>query len=130
MRLTGPKKTIKRARRLRSTMSVPERILWNVLRRKQTGLRFRRQHAAGPYVLDFYCFEAGLCVEIDGRQHDWSVERDIQRDAWLAEQGVRTLRVAARDIMENLEGVVTYIVDAAQAPSAALRAPPPPKGEG
>ena len=50
-------------------MTKPERLLWWALRRKQTGFHFRRQHPAGPYVLDFYCDTARLCVEADGVSH-------------------------------------------------------------
>jgi very-short-patch-repair endonuclease len=111
-------------------LSLPERILWRELRKKQTGLRFRRQHPAGPYVLDFYCDQAKLCVEVDGESHDFRVVHDERRDRWLLEQGVRTLRIAARDVLTNLEGVIQFVVTEAQAPSAALRAAPPPEGEG
>ena len=110
-------------------MSLPERVLWRQLRLKQTGLRFRKQHPAGPYVLDFYCHEARLCVEIDGQSHDFTSAHDGRRDRWLASQGVRTLRIAARDVLRNLDGVVQYIVAEAQAPSDALRASAPPNGE-
>jgi very-short-patch-repair endonuclease len=129
LKLTGPKETIKRARQLRREMSVPERILWKALSNKQTGLRFRKQHPADIYVLDFYCPSANLCVEVDGESHDFTAARDGARDRWLARRGVRTLRVAARDVLRNLEGVVAYIVTEANAPSVALRAPPPPEGE-
>ena len=129
MKLTGPEKTKRRARDLRASMSLPERVLWGQLRLKRTGLRFRNQHPAGPYVLDFYCYEAKLCVEIDGQSHDFTSARDERRDRWLALQGVRTLRVSARDVLRNLDGVVRYIVAEALTPSDALRASAPPEGE-
>ena len=129
MKLTGPEKTKRLAREQRASMSLPERVLWRQLRLKQTGLRFRKQHPAGPYVLDFYCHEARLCVEIDGQSHDFTSAHDERRDRWLASQGVRTLRIAARDVLRNLDGVVQYIVAEAQAPSDALRASAPPEGE-
>src|SRR6476661_1139792 len=110
-------------------MSLPERLLWGQLRRKQTGLRFRKQHPAGPYVLDFYGPEAGLCIEIDGQSHDFGFRRDELRDRWLASQGVRTLRISATDVLRNLEGVVRYIVEEARAPSATLHVAAPPRGE-
>jgi very-short-patch-repair endonuclease len=97
-------------------MSLPERLLWQQLRLKQTGLRFRKQHPAGPYVLDFYCHEARLCVEIDGQSHDFTAVRDERRDKWLASQGVRTVRIAATDVLHNLDAVIRYIVAEAQAP--------------
>ena len=102
MDLSGPKETIKRARELRVSMSAPERLLWWALRRNRTGLRFRRQHPAGPYVLDFYCDARRLCVEIDGPSHEFTAERDSARDRWLAEQGVRTLRISADEVMNKL----------------------------
>lgn len=129
MKLTGPEETKRRARELRASMSVPERILWRQLRLKQTGLRFRKQHPAGPYVLDFYCHEAKLCVEIDGQGHDFTAARDERRDRWLAAQGVKTLRVSARDVLHNVDGVVQYIIAEARTPSDALHASAPPQGE-
>ena len=127
MELSGPKETIKKAQRLRSTMSLPEVLLWRALRKQQTGLRFRRQHPAGPYVLDFYCDAAKLCVEVDGSQHDFSQEADAARDRWLARHGVRTVRILAKDILSDLDAVVRLIGSCS--PSDALRAPPPPRGE-
>ena len=129
MKLSGPEATKRRARQLRSSMSLPERVLWRQLRLKQTGLRFRKQHPAGPYVLDFYCHEARLCIEIDGQSHDFTAACDERRDRWLASQGVRTVRVSARDVLRNLDGVVQYILAEAQTPSDALRASAPPEGE-
>jgi very-short-patch-repair endonuclease len=129
VKLTGPEETKKRARELRASMSLPERILWRQLRLKQTGLRFRKQHPAGPYILDFYCHEAKLCVEVDGQGHDFAAAHDERRDRWLASQGVKTLRVSARDVLRNLQGVVDYIIAEAQTPSDALRASAPPEGE-
>ncbi len=110
MELSGPWKTISRARQLRQRMSLPERLLWNSLKAKQTGLRFRRQQPAGPYILDFYCHSAKLCVEVDGESHDFQGEYDARRDAWLRSQGVRTLRISARDVLNDLNAVVQFII--------------------
>ena len=129
MKLSGPWKTISRARKLRQQMSLPERLLWDALRKKQTGLRFRSQQPAGPYILDFYCHSAKLCVEVDGESHSFQGEYDARRDAWLSDQGVRTIRISAKEVLNNLDGVVRYIMNEAHAPSAALRAAPPPAGE-
>jgi very-short-patch-repair endonuclease len=73
-------------------MTRPERTLWALLRRNQLGLHFRRQHPIGPFVLDFYCARAKLCVEIDGPVHADQPERDQRRTAWLAGEGIRVLR--------------------------------------
>ena len=56
----------KRAKSLRRNLTHPEQTLWSLLRRNQLGLHFRRQHALGPFILDFYCASASLCVEVDG----------------------------------------------------------------
>lgn len=90
-------------------MTPPEIGLWQALRR--SALRFRRQHAAGDYVLDFYCAPARLAVEVDGEAHERGDRpaRDAVRDAWLASRGVRVLRYPARDVLRNLDGVVQQI---------------------
>ena len=121
MRLGSPKAT-KTAQRLRREMTPPEKLLWQALRRDQLGYRFRRQHPVGPYVLDFFCARAGLCVEVDGEQHDFTVARDARRDHWLAVQGIRTVRIPARDVMRNLEGVVAWIA------REVVALPPSPSG--
>ncbi len=82
-----------RARRLRNEMSVSEKVLWERIRQKQLGFAFRRQFAIGAYVLDFYCPEAKVCIEIDGPQHEQTRDRDAARDAFLASKGILTLRV-------------------------------------
>jgi ATP-dependent DNA helicase RecQ len=87
-----------RARKLRAEMSVSEKILWMFLRGDKTGFRFRTQHAVGPYVLDFYCPEAGLCVEVDGEQHDGRAREDEARDVWLEARGIITMRIPSADV--------------------------------
>jgi very-short-patch-repair endonuclease len=84
------------ARRLRKAMTRAEVALWKRLRgRGLEGLRFRRQHPMGPYVVDFYCPAARLAVELDGEVHqnERAVARDAERDSWLREQGVRVVRI-------------------------------------
>lgn len=119
MRLGGDKETLKRARQLRRDTTLPERLLWAALRRRQTGLRFRRQHPAGAYILDFYCPSARLCVEVDGTHHDMTAPDDELRDRWLEQQGITVIRVAARDVLDDPEAVAAWIAD--QAPSGAPR---------
>src|SRR5208337_573404 len=59
------------ARQLRRNATIPERMLWNRLRGgRLAGLKFRRQQPIGPYIVDFFCHEVGLVVEVDGRSHD------------------------------------------------------------
>jgi very-short-patch-repair endonuclease len=114
--MDAPKPTIANARRLRKEMTPPEVALWDALRRSaQAGLRFRRQHPLGPFVLDFYCPAAKLAVEVDSihgmGDHP---QRDASRDRWLADRGLVTLRVVAVDVRDNLDGVVRTIVETAR----------------
>ncbi len=98
-------------------MSLPEVLLWIALRKRQaSGLRFRRQHPLGPYILDFYCEAARLAVEIDGdgHLHGDQPARDERRDNWVAAQGVSTLRFAPKEILASPEDVVGTIKAAAE----------------
>ena len=106
--------SVGRARDLRKSMTPPERRLWNALKQRPDGFKFRKQHEHGPYYLDFYCFEAGVAVEVDGLAHELgsNPQRDERRDAWLASRGIRTVRIRSTDVRDNLEGVVAYIVEA------------------
>ncbi|HKS88374.1 MAG TPA: endonuclease domain-containing protein [Stellaceae bacterium] len=130
--MRAPAKTFRRARELRRRMTLPEVVLWQALRTgRLNGLRFRRQHPVGPYILDFYCPAANLAIEVDGFAHDTDAvaRRDERRDAWLAKRGVTVLRFAAADILrgDRLEGVLIAIGCAAGAPSASLCSAPPPR---
>ena len=135
-RMRAPTLTFKRARELRRQMSLPEVVLWEALRGSRLkGLRFRRQHPMGSYVLDFYCPSARIAVEIDGMSHDFAerVAHDARRDAWLNEQGVRVLRFQAKEVLDKdgPGGVLSAIRDAAlAAPSTAFGGPPPRQGGG
>ena len=106
------------ASRLRQALNLPEGLLWKALKaRRQDGLHFRRQHPLGPYVLDFYCSRARLCVEVDGYSHGAAdrPERDAERDEWLLEQGVETLRLRAGLVLEDLDAALAMIRTAARA---------------
>jgi very-short-patch-repair endonuclease len=89
--------TFKRAKRLRKALTPQELGLWVRLKnRRLGGFKFRVQHPIGPYILDFYCAEARLAVEIDGFSH-WSAEQerhDQRRDAYFAAMGIQTLRLS------------------------------------
>jgi very-short-patch-repair endonuclease len=111
-------------------MTLPETALWTLLRRKQLRhLRFRRQHPVGPYILDFYCALAKLCIELDGPVHDDVDQqlRDQRRTQWLAEAGIRVLRIKSDDVLieSRLVPTLDRIVQAAT-PSTASGGPPPP----
>jgi len=133
MRLEGSDSGRRNAKRLRKARTSPEIGLWLALRRNDAGLRFRRQHAAGHYVLDFYCAPAGLAIEVDGEAHSRGDRpmRDAARDRWLAAQGTQVLRYSASDVLSNLEGVVREVMKIAlerRDRAGADRCPPPPPG--
>ncbi|HEY0917781.1 endonuclease domain-containing protein [Devosia sp.] len=111
--MRAPILTQKRARLLRRNLTLPERTLWALLRRDGLGLHFRRQHALGSYVLDFYCATARLCVEVDGPVHAERAAPDARRDAWLGEQGIRTLRFSVEEVEQRPAVVLAAIRDAA-----------------
>ena len=93
-----------------------ERRLWKHLRYKRLGgLRFRRQHPIGRFIVDFYCPAHRLVVEVDGDSHAEQVEYDHSRTAWLEAHGYQVLRVANRDVLNNLDSVLNAILQAASA---------------
>ena len=111
--MDGPKRTKDFARKLRREMSLPEVMLWQNLRGgRLDGLRFRRQHPMGAYVLDFYSDAAKLAVKVDGAHHTLgdNLGRDLERDAWLAVHGIETLRIPAIDVLTDLNGPLAVIL--------------------
>jgi len=101
------------ARDLRSRMTDAEALLWMLLRnRRIAGAKFRRQHPEGRYILDFYCDEKKLGIELDGGQHGEVVEYDQQRDSWLQTQGIRMLRFWNNQMMTETEAVMEAIYKA------------------
>ena len=96
-------------RRLRSNMTSPETRLWSRLRARQLqGLKFRRQHGIGPYIVDFYCPEQSLVIEVDGDSHADAdqIVRDQLRDKYFQSLGLRVIRYFNNDIVKNLAGVL------------------------
>jgi very-short-patch-repair endonuclease len=114
--MRAPEHRGRRAKQLRRALTPPEARLWVALKGRQLcGLHFRKQHSVGPYVLDFYCSEVALAVEVDGQQHwaDTQAVHDQHRDWWLGERGVRTLRVSAEAVRIDLDTVLLAIAEAA-----------------
>jgi len=108
-------KVHRRAKTLRAHLSLPEGLPWSRLRRlrRQEGPTFRRQHPVGPYILDFYCAEKRLAIEVDGEAHSVgdNPQRDARRDAFLKSRGVRVLRFSAEHVFREMNGVVLTILD-------------------
>ena len=110
------------ARRLRRDSTRAESILWDALRAgRLNGLRFRRQHPLGRFVVDFCCPSARLIVELDGPVHDEQAERDAARTAQLEAYGYTVLRFPNADVEQKLAGVLQTIL---------ATVPPPPGGFG
>jgi very-short-patch-repair endonuclease len=127
MRVTS--NAVKRARQLRKRMSLPEVMLWKVLRGRETGRPiFRRQHPLGPYVLDFFCAGAQLCVEVDGAAHGFGdrPQADARRDGYLRSLGIVVVRCAAAEVIGDAQSVGLGLIELARgrsAPSTASRSP-------
>ena len=106
-------RAVKRARRLRRIVTDAEVRLWRYVRNSGLGVKVRRQVPLGPYVLDFYCPKAKLCIELDGGQHytDTGIFRDEKRDAYLLRKGIETLRFSDRDVFLNTYEVAQMIFE-------------------
>ena len=119
---------IERARQLRTRLTSAERVLWRRLRLRQLdGHKFRRQHAIGPFIVDFVCLERKIIVEVDGGQHsDARVSYDRDRTQWLRAKGYTVLRFWNNDVMRDPESVAETIRQTLQdlPPSPAREEPP------
>ena len=103
-----------RARELRHNLTNGERLLWSKLRaHRMDGLKFRRQHVIGSYIVDFVCLKARLIVEVDGESHleDGGEAADAQRDAHLASQGFKVLRFGNHNVLTNINAVAGAIAE-------------------
>ncbi|MGH6705919.1 MAG: endonuclease domain-containing protein [Sphingomicrobium sp.] len=110
--LQTPIKQVKRARQLRRQLSLPEVLLLQALRPRPNGLKFRSQFPIGPITADFACLSHRLIIEVDGEAHNCGDQpkRDAARDEFLRQEGFEVMRIAARDVLDNLDGVVSGIV--------------------
>ncbi len=112
-----PREHFERARELRQEMTPAERQLWSALRGEQLGVKFRRQHPIGPYITDFYSWEAGLVVEVDGSSHFTSAAQDYdrERDGYLSALGLTVLHFTNQEVTSQREGVLNKIIEALEA---------------
>jgi very-short-patch-repair endonuclease len=100
-----------RARQLRRDATDAESRLWSALRDRQLSVKFRRQFPFGPYILDFYCMERKLAIEVDGGQHfePEGLRKDAERSAVLERSGLRIIRFTNREVLLEFESVVEAI---------------------
>ena len=125
MSMTRPPPELRQfARELRARQTDCELLLWQKLRARQLlDLKFRRQHPCRPYVLDFYCVELQLAIELDGSQHLTAGQRvyDQRRSLYLKGLGIEVLRFDNRQVLKEMQGVLQEIWHVAEA----LKAPSP-----
>jgi very-short-patch-repair endonuclease len=115
-------------------MSLPEVLLWQHLRRRPGGYKFRRQFPTDKMTTDFACLERRLIIEVDGEAHNFGdqAQRDAGRDAVLGREGFHVMRISARDVLRNMDGVIRYIAAACSGVGPLHRhsgGPPPRSGE-
>ena len=100
-----------RRKNLRNNSTPAEAVLWRSLKgRGAGGYKFRRQQSIGPYILDFYCPELRLCIELDGSSHDLKFDSDERRTSFLHEQGIRVVRFENELVRTNANGIIAEIV--------------------
>jgi len=122
-----PTVTLERARELRGTSTDVEDELWyHLLAGRMDGAKVRRQHPVPPYVVDFYCSQAKLVIELDGSQH--SEEGDRVRTQFLESRGLTVIRFTNHDVLQNKTAVLEAIWNAVAHPP--LTPTPLPLGEG
>ena len=111
-----------RARELRHELTPAEKKLWGGLRNGELdGWHFRKQHAIGTYIVDFYCAKAKLIIEVDGDSHADRIEYDQARTEYLNECGYRVIRFTNREVFNQIEAVLLRIADECRR----LVSPPP-----
>ncbi len=93
-------------------MTLPEVLLWRLLKNDPNGVKFRRQVSFGDYVVDFYCPKAKVAIEVDGIVHDMgdNPERDVARDLAIATFGIEIVRFPATEVLRSPEDVAERIV--------------------
>ncbi len=98
------------AKALRKAGILHEALLWLELKsNKLNGLDFDRQKIIGNYIVDFYCAERSVVIEVDGSSHDEKQAEDAKRDRYLEDLGLKVIRLLAKDVLQNMEGVVAFL---------------------
>ena len=98
-----------RARKLRKDSTLSEILLWKQIKKKRLGFEFHRQLPIDNYIVDFYCHELKLAIEIDGDSHDHNGEYDIKRQKKLEKLGVEFIRFNDKFIKKDLDGVLKLL---------------------
>ena len=108
------KKLESRRKKLRSNMTEPEIILWSRIKNKQIlGLKFRRQHSIGPYIVDFYCPDIRLAIEVDGGHHNQeeNIIYDEERTAYLNSLNIKVIRYWNNEVAKEINNVIEDLIN-------------------
>lgn len=108
----NPKHSKNLRNHLRNNMTKTEIMLWSKLKSKQIlGYKVRRQYGIGSYIVDFYCPQLKLAIEVDGDSHYTREGKvhDKKRDTFIHDKGIKILRITTAEIYENVDGVVDYL---------------------
>ena len=113
-----------KAKALRKAGFLHEALLWNQLKSKNfNGLDFDRQKIIGNYIVDFYCAEKAVVIEVDGSSHNNKQGKDAKRDTYLKSLRLVVIRLLVKDVLRNMEGVIFYLRN-----HPALAGTPPEEG--
>ncbi len=117
-----PKRLVNLARSLRRRQTNAEGLLWALVRSRRMGVKFRRQHPIDPFVLDFYCHELRLAVELDGYRHSAPAGRanDVQRTEVLAARGIQVMRFTNLQILQETQAVAETLWQTCQERRSAI----------
>jgi len=98
---------------LRKHMTLSEVLIWKMIKNEQMGVKFRRQYNIGSYIVDFYCHELKLIIEIDGSIHenDNNYKQDIFRQKNLENQGYKIIRLTNNQVKNNPDGIYYYLLE-------------------
>jgi len=118
-----------RAKELRKAGNLCEVLLWKQLHKKKfKGYDFDRQKIIGNYIVDFYCLDCNVVIEIDGSSHDYTGEHDEVRDRYLEGLGLTVIHIPAKEILRNLSGVIELLYEHPALRASLSEEPPPPFG--
>ena len=116
-RINNQHEKVSERKTLRTDGTLHEAVMWKLLKARQVdGLRFRRQFSIGPYILDFYCPECKLAIELDGQNHfsEEGLRHDYTRDKYLKDLGITVLHFENKDIFRSQSVVLEYIRECIQ----------------
>ena len=114
---------------MRENPTKAEKTLWNTINNKKLGFKFRQQHIINRFIVDFYCVEKSLAIEVDGSIHDTQKNRDTERDNLLNCLGVNILRFTNESVIKNLADVIKVIIEKVTELPKREGAPKSPEGD-